>query len=172
MRVAYADPPYIGQAVRHYGPNAAEVDHEELIRRLRGYDAWALSLSSPSLRIILPMCPKTARVGAWVKPFASFKPNVNPAYAWEPVIFDGARKRSRADKTTRDWVSASITLKTGCAGAKPPEFCFWLFSLLGMEVGDSLDDLFPGTGAVTRAWSQWERQWAWIVEKNERMGGK
>lgn len=29
MRVAYADPPYIGQAMKHYGaqPNAAEVDH-------------------------------------------------------------------------------------------------------------------------------------------------
>ena len=29
MKVAYADPPYVGQAKRHY--NMPEVDHEELI---------------------------------------------------------------------------------------------------------------------------------------------
>lgn len=155
MRVAYADPPYIGQAMKHYGtqPNAAEVDHAALIQQLEGYDAWALSASSPSLHAILPMCPR-ARIAAWVKPFASFKPGVNPAYAWEPVIFKAAR-RARAERTVRDWVSASITLETGCAGAKPIEFCFWLFELLGMTEDDEFDDLYPGTGAVTLAWNAW-----------------
>ncbi len=155
MRVAYADPPYIGQAMKHYGtqPNAAEVDHVALIQQLENYDAWALSASSPSLRVILPMCAG-ARVAAWVKPFASFKPGVNPAYAWEPVIFKPLRI-ARSERTVRDWVSASITLRTGCAGAKPPEFCFWLFDLLGMDEGDEFDDLFPGTGAVTLAWQAW-----------------
>jgi len=167
LRVAYADPPYIGQAMKHYGesPNAAEVDHGELIDRLQGYDAWALSLSSPTLRIILPMCPDSVRVAAWVKPFCSFKPNVNPAYAWEPVIFDGARRRTRTEKTVRDWVSANITLRTGCAGAKPPEFCFWLFDLLGMEADDKFDDLYPGTGGVTLAWEVWKAQRSWLFER-------
>lgn len=92
MRFAYADPPYIGQAKRHYSadPKCAEVDHQELIARLcSDYDAWALSLSTPTLKQILSYCPDNVRVGAWVKPFASFKPGVNPAYAWEPVVFRG-----------------------------------------------------------------------------------
>lgn len=154
MRFAYADPPYIGQAKRHYShdPRCAEVDHAALVERLNGYDAWALSLSSPTLRIILPMCPDDVRVMAWVKPFAVFKPNVNPAYAWEPVIVRGGRKRHRREPTVRDWVSCNITLRKGLCGAKPEKFCFWLFEALGMRPGDEFDDIFPGTGGVTAAW--------------------
>ncbi|KKM95084.1 hypothetical protein LCGC14_1191850 [marine sediment metagenome] len=150
MKVAYADPPYIGQAKRY--PEKQEVDHTKLIKHLNTYDAWALSASSPSLKIILPMCPDDVRIAAWVKPFCSFKPNVNPAYAWEPIIFRGARKRSRDIPTVRDWVSVNITLKKGLVGAKPKEFCFWLFNLLGLNKDDTLDDLYPGTGIVSQCW--------------------
>lgn len=154
MKIAYADPPYLGQAKKHYGKEASyagEVDHGELIASLLPYDGWALSLSSPSLQFILSLCPPTVRVGAWVKPFASFKPGVNPAYAWEPVIFVPARKRGRDKPTTRDWVSANITLKKGLSGAKPELFGLWLYDLLGMEADDEFIDLFPGTGAVSSA---------------------
>lgn len=160
MRAAYADPPYIGQAKRHYGddPRCAEVDHRQLIEVLGQYDAWALSLSSPSLRIILPMCPADVRVGAWVKPFCSFKPGVNPAYAWEPVIFYGGRPLGADVPTVRDWISANITLKTGTHGAKPMAFCYWLFLMLGLQPTDEFVDLFPGSGAVTKAWKQWQNR--------------
>jgi hypothetical protein len=143
-------------AKKHYShdPRCAEVDHQELIERLNQYDAWALSLSSPTLKIILPMCPADVRVMAWVKPFASFKPNVNPAYSWEPVIVRGGRKRDRKEKTVRDWVSANITLKKGLSGAKPEAFCFWLFTVLGMLPNDQFDDLFPGTGIVSQCWER------------------
>jgi hypothetical protein len=146
---AYADPPYIGQARRLY--QCAEVDHAELVARLmRDYpDGWALSCSSPSLGFILRLCPPDVRVGAWVKPFCSFKPGVNPAYAWEPVVFRGGRqKRDRTEPTVRDYVSANIMLKRGLAGAKPRAFSEWIVTLLGARRGlDVIDDLFPGTGA-------------------------
>jgi hypothetical protein len=38
-------------------------------------------------------------------------------------------------------------------GAKPAAVCRWIFALLGAAPGDTLDDLFPGSGAVTRAWA-------------------
>ncbi len=162
MKFAYADPPYIGQAKRHYGKEssyAGEVDHIDLIGRLQtgGFDGWALSCSSPSLRYLLPLCPPDVRIGAWVKPFAIFKPGVNPAYAWEPVIFKPgrsgkARRLGRKAPTIRDWISVNITLKKGLVGAKPPQFCAWLFDLLGMEPADEFYDLYPGTGGVTLAW--------------------
>jgi len=161
MKFAYADPPYIGQAKRHYSddPRCAEVDHAELITRLcRDYDGWALSLSSPTLKTILALCPDGVRVGAWVKPFASFKPGVNPAYAWEPVIFYGCRPLSRDVATVTDYVSANITLKRGTHGAKPEKFCYWLFSMLGIQSGDTLDDLYPGSGVVSKAFEMWKRQ--------------
>ena len=101
------------------------------------------------------MCPSDVRVCAWVKPFASFKPNVNPAYAWEPVIVRGGRKLGREIPTVRDWVAESITLKRGLTGVKPDAFCFWLFQFVGLDPEDDFVDLFPGSGAVTRAWDQW-----------------
>ena len=120
-------------------------------------DGWALSLHSPSLREIISYCPADVRVMAWVKPFCSFKPNVNPAYAWEPVIVRGGRKRTREQETVRDWVSEPITLRKGLTGVKPRAFCMWMFAVLNLRTGDTLDDLFPGSGAVTDAWDEWLR---------------
>jgi hypothetical protein len=87
--MAYADPPYPGQAFKHYGNHpdyAGEVDHAALLEQLEDDypDGWALSTSSPALRDVLPLCPADVRVMAWVKPFAAFKKNVRVAYAWEP----------------------------------------------------------------------------------------
>lgn len=153
MTFAYADPPYIGQAKKRYShdPACAEVDHSELISRLvREYpDGWALSCSSPTLQFILSLCPPDVRVMAWVKPFCAFKANVNPAYAWEPVIVHGGRKRTREQLTVRDWVAVNITLRKGLCGAKPKEFCEWLLDVLNVQSEDVLDDLFPGTGIMT-----------------------
>jgi hypothetical protein len=147
VRFAYADPPYIGQAKRYV--ERTEVDHAELIERLcKDFDGWALSCSSPSLQQILALCPPDVRVMAWVKPFASFKPNVGVAYAWEPVIVRGGRKRTREQATVRDWVSVPITLRKGLVGAKPPEFVRWLLEVLNVQQGDTLIDLYPGTGIV------------------------
>ncbi len=156
MRIAYCDPPYPGCAHRY--PEKTEVDHGELIVRLCDEfpDGWALSSHTPALRWLLPLCPDDVRVMAWVKPFAVYKPNVNPAYAWEPVIVRGGRKRGREIETVRDWVSSPITLQRGIVGAKPETFCFWLFSVLNLHTGDELVDIFPGSGAVGRAWDRWQ----------------
>jgi hypothetical protein len=154
VRFAYADPPYLGQARRHYGPKAYEVNHQILIATLSRQlpDGWALSCSSPSLQTLLPLYPSDVRVLAWVKPFCSFKPGVGVAYAWEPVIVRGGRRRTRAQRTIRDWVAGNATRRMGVAGAKPEVFCRWLFSVFNAYPGDELVDLFPGTGIVTRTW--------------------
>jgi hypothetical protein len=163
IRVAYSDPPYLGLASKYDHPEAAVYDtlegHAALVARLVAEfpDGWALSLTTRSLRLIFPLCPGDCRVGAWVKPWASYKPGVNPAYAWEPVIFRGGRKRPRGKRTVRDLVACNSALRQGFYGAKPEGFCFWLFTLLGLRPGDELVDLFPGSGAVSRAWERWRR---------------
>ena len=166
MKFAYADPPYLGLAKSFYGaihPDAADYDrietHAALINRMNSeFDAWALSLHSPSLRVILPLCPDDVRVCAWVKPFASFKPGVNPGYAWEPVIIRGGRNLGREVETVVDFVQANITMMRGFPGAKPDKFCNWLFDFVGLRPDDEFADLFPGSGAVTRAYEAWKRQ--------------
>ena len=158
MKFAYADPPYIGQAKKHY--NREEVDHFTLLKTLASdfSDGWALSCSSPSLFELIPMLPPKCRIMAWVKPFAIFKPNVNPAYAWEPIVVFGGRRRGRDLPTVRDWVSVNITLRKGLVGVKPEAFCFWLFDVLNIESQDEFIDLYPGTGAVTKALAIWRAQ--------------
>lgn len=158
--LAYADPPYVGQAKRHYAddPRASEVNLPLLIAYLDEFDGWALSCSSPSLRTVLPLCPVDVRVMAWVKPFAVFRPHVNPAYAWEPVIVQPARKPGRDRDTVRDWVSANITMRKGTHGAKPAAFARWLFLVLGAEPFDEFYDLFPGSGVITTEWHRWATQ--------------
>lgn len=163
MRFAFADPPYLGCGglyAKHH-PEAATWDdpetHRRLIERLCDEypDGWGMSATSGSLRVLLPMTPSDTRVGAWVKPFAAFKPGVRVAYAWEPMLFRGGRKGTRDQDTVRDWVAESITMRRGLTGAKPRKFCRWVFEVLNARPGDVLDDLFPGTGAVGCAWAEW-----------------
>jgi hypothetical protein len=166
VKAAYADPPYLGLAKEFYGDRHAQAGdydrletHIELINRLSNdFDAWSMSLHTPALRTLLPHCPGDVRVMAWVKPFASFKPGVRVAYAWEPVIVRGAAKGTREQATVRDWHAANITLQRGFSGAKPESFCFWLFEVLGLTAADEFHDLFPGSGAVSRAWDAWRHQ--------------
>lgn len=155
MKFAYADPPYPDMA-HFYG--CPEVDHAALIRDLceQFPDGWALSTASTTLKRVLALCPDDVRIGSWVKPFASFKKGVNPAYAWEPVIFRGGRRRTDGkEPTVRDWVAESITLRRGFTGAKPEAFCWWIFELMGARPDDEFFDLFVGSGAVTRAWNSY-----------------
>jgi hypothetical protein len=166
VRFAFADPPYLG-CCSYYKHNHNDggtrpfdgmcwnepVTHERLILWLYDEypDGWALSASSPSLPSLMSMVrPDEIRIGAWVKPFASFKPGVNPGYCWEPVLFTGGRKRTKTDDTVRDYVSANITLEKGVPGAKPPAFCAWVLDLMGFEPGDTFDDVFVGSGAFAR----------------------
>ena len=175
MKVAYADPPYPGQSAKHYADHpdyAGEVDHGELVERLSWYDGWALSTSTTALPYVLNQMPDwllpdpwistpgRVRIMAWVKPFAAYKRNIKVAYSWEPVLVRAARKPepNRIDGITlRDYIAEPITLRRGVVGVKPERFCWWLFEVLGMRPDDELDDLFPGSGAVTEAWKAWRR---------------
>lgn len=163
MRYAYADPPYLG-CCKLYGHQHdrwgcwdSAITHQDLVLSLN-HDfpqGWALSLSSTSLREILPICPQDVRIAAWVKPFASFKPGVNPGYCWEPVIFRGGRRRTdKTEDTVRDFLATKITLERGLTGAKPIAFCRWILDLLGFREGDELVDLFPGTGVMADVLAQ------------------
>jgi hypothetical protein len=167
MRFAYADPPYPGQARKHYADHpdyAGEVNYYRLLADLAvDYDGWALHTASTTLTDVLRLAGSLAiedfRVMAWVKPFAAFKRNVSVAYAWEPVLVKPVRKPVVSGRIVmRDWIAESITLKRGLPGAKPEAVCRWVFEVAGLGPDDELVDLFPGTGAVTRAWEAWRSQ--------------
>lgn len=158
LRLAYADPPYPGNAHLYRGhPDfAGEVDHGALLHRLSNYDGWALSTSAVALPAVLALCPPGVRVAAWHRGERAVRSRW-PLSAWEPVIFHGGRPLDPAPATRRvdslvHGVSPMTTLPGRVIGAKPAAFCRWLFDLLGAAPGDTFADLFPGSGVVTRAW--------------------
>ncbi|TAL40454.1 MAG: hypothetical protein EPN91_13065 [Salinibacterium sp.] len=175
-RWAYADPPYPGLAERYYGEHedyAGEVDHRVLLSRLQVYDGWALSTSADALPFVLGLCrelgyqtplagPATGpeyrqvHVAAW---FRGGRPGpvCEPRQAWEPVVYAGGR---RLADPSRDVVDDALVLQARprttdprrVMGAKPAGFAFWMFGLLCAQAGDTLDDLFPGSRGIDRAW--------------------
>lgn len=161
MKFAYADPPYPGQAVRWYKDHpdfGGEVDHVELVAKLvRDYpDGWALSTSAAALRDVLWLCPTTARVAVW------YRPNSEPPgnrgrwhWSWEPVIVLGGRQKYGDAVAVRDvLVCPGMGSAATIPGQKPAAFSQWMKNLLGARSDDTIDDLFPGSGAVAAALSQ------------------
>lgn len=180
LRLAYADPPYPGQAhiYRGHPDYAGEVEHARLLSRLAGYDGWALSTSARALPAVLALAVAQGlevRVGAW---FRRRRPHLTARVlnAWEPVVYAGGRRVVADVADTHDASVARIpqlrtddtlvgvtprrrpTLPSAVIGAKPPAFCAWVFRLLGALPGDELDDLFPGSGIVGRCWLDYTGQ--------------
>lgn len=177
-KFAYADPPYLGRGeyYRAHHPDAMcwndPETHRALVQRLQADypDGWVLSLSERSLRTILPMCPGEARVGAWIAANPRFAGKaVSVRKHFEPVIFCGGRpyadtgnraadfivtKQERLPAGQPRYVMHKGDLRSGktFVGRKPTAFSLWLLDLLGCLPGDTIDDLFPGTGAVRAAW--------------------
>ena len=162
MKFAFADPPYFGCGASHYGehhPEAAVWDdkqaHFDLVDRLVSEypDGWALSCNPRDLAWLLPACPDDVRVAAWCKTWHQIRPTT-VQFAWEPVIFRGGRKDPKRSPMVRDWMACAVTRQRGLKGAKPDDFNQWVLDLLAYRDGDTLDDIFPGTGGMADSLAQ------------------
>jgi hypothetical protein len=160
VKFAYADPPYQGQAKKHYRQHkdyAGEVDHAALIGEMEFlYDGWALSLSMKSLPAIIRLCPDDVLVLAWFKPIAPPLGD-HRRYSWEPVIMRPVRQYGPGYVPTAIVESPpqfTFRKKPGShvIGEKPEKFAHWLFASAGLTRDDELFDLFPGSGAIAHAW--------------------
>lgn len=159
MRFCYADPPYPGMSHKYKGHDdyGGEVDHEELVHNLlRDFPAgWALSTSARATRDILGLYPEETRLCIFVN-----GPRVveswEPLRAYETVLLYGGRRR--AEPVVEDlsdvlvWGGRQPSHPGALEGMKPAIFADWVFRLLGAHQGDELVDLFPGSGAIGRAW--------------------
>lgn len=165
-RLAYADPPYPGNARLYAGhPDyAGEVDHAELLSRLATYDGWALSTSAAALPQVLAEAVAqdlAVRVAAWMRGARPHATARYPVNAWEPVIYVPVPSRTAGETRRIDalqhGVSVMRTLPSRVIGAKPAAFCRWIFDLVGATADDELDDLFPGSGIVGTTWELFRR---------------
>jgi hypothetical protein len=161
MVFAYADPPYPGKASIY--PEKTEVDHASLLERLTNNypDGWALSTSSEALRDVLSLCPGRVRVCAWFKGPRHTKSR-RALVSWEPLIVSGGRPlRVDVAQDLTDGLVARGRFRRfpgAMVGMKPPAFAEWMFRQLGASSADRLDDLFPGSGAIRRAWARYTGQ--------------
>lgn len=164
LRLAFADPPYPGKAMRYYGSHpdfAGEVDHAELLSRLATYDGWALATSSDAVAAIAARCVAQdlgIRIAVWIR-HRPPHPTARIVTAWEALVYVPARRVVAGDgRRLRDVLTDAPgarprpTWPTAVIGMKPPAYLEWLFALLGAMPGDHLDDLYPGSGIVARAW--------------------
>lgn len=164
LELAYADPPYPGLSRRYYADHpdyAGEVDHATLIARLQTFDGWALSTNASSLQAVLALCPPGVRVASWHRGERPVKGAGSVLNAWEPVIYQEARRdpsRTAAGAPRR--IDAFVLHSRPrladphrVVGSKPAGFIRWMFDLLGAEPQDRFTDLFPGSGGVDRAWA-------------------
>lgn len=183
MRLAIADPPYpplIGtrgnrnRASRWYGeaqqsakdrpadvhPAAGEWDdparHRQLLLDLLDeYDGFAIATTPDGLAAYGPL-PQGVRILAWVKPNAA--PGAHRLRSlWEPVIlYPPARRRSNRNGAgmVPDVLTCALPRDRTFIGAKPRQWVEWVLDALGYVESDTVDDLFPGSGAVAAVLAQ------------------
>lgn len=179
--MAIADPPYppfVGaggrknRASRWYGngqrgrsdvpsdrhPEADEWDDAARHRRLlldllNDYDGFAIATSADGLDAYRPL-PPAARVLVWVKPNA--QPGSHRIRStWEAVIVYPAFGRRSNIGTGQVPDVLVCPAPGGFIGAKPREWVRWVLDALAYDyTRDEVDDLFPGSGAVSAELAQ------------------
>ena len=175
MKFAIADPPYLGRAHRWYGvggrakggglgradshPEAYKWDHPAMHLKLAAellldYDGFALACTPHSLSTYLSVIPTHSENGikllSWIKP-GSMPTGSRITPSWEAVIIriPKERKARAVGKQMVDYLICSAP-RSGYAGSKPAEWTDWVLNAMGVEAGDTVVDLFVGSGKVSK----------------------
>lgn len=180
MRLAIADPPYLGRAELWYGgkgatkwpktqrrsrgrgpedaeyhPDAAQWDnpaaHNRLMAELEaGCDGWAMAASAKTLALL--DVPPRARIAIWQVTNA-IPDGSRIRSTWEPVIVrvPEGRRAHGTGPMVADVLTAAHPM-ANFVGTKPVPWTHWVLDMLGYRSDeDELIDIFPGSGAVSRA---------------------
>jgi hypothetical protein len=166
LSFAVADPPYPGMSYKIYGDHpdfAGEVDHPALIERLCDEydDGWVLFSNGQDAAALAGLMPPQTRLLAWIKPDSEIFPGVSVTKSWEPIYVWRGRRRPIGAVVLRDYIVCTAgegRPKDAIKGYKPERVCKFVFDHLGASALDSLVDLFPGSGAVGRAWELHQAQ--------------
>lgn len=130
--------------------------HRALLEQLDSeYDGWAIATAHDGLRCYGEL-PRGARVMIWHRPNGGVGA-ARIRNVWEPVIVKPPLDRisSRVMGGQIPDLLSCPSPRYGFAGAKPPRWTRWVLDALGYDPDtDTVDDLFPGSGAVSTAIAQ------------------
>jgi hypothetical protein len=163
MRLAYADPPYLGCCLKYghrhdlYGCWDVPDAHAHLVKNLvKDFpDGWALSTSAKGLPTYLAACPPAARTAIWHVTNSPHPGNMGRWWwAWEAVIVWGGRREVPVVRNVFTGHAPSGYFGNEITGQKTEGFCRWVLNLLGYLDGDELVDLYPGSGVMGRVLTQ------------------
>lgn len=163
MRLAIADPPYLGRAALWYGgkgrskqgssgracgrgeldaefhPEAKQWDswytHRRLMDRLDDeYDGWALAASGKTIDQLLPHAVSCgARMGVWHVTNA-IPDGARVRNTWEAVIYRVPDSRRAVGTGHRvPDLLSAPHPMSGFVGSKPPEWTRWVLAMLGYD---------------------------------------
>lgn len=156
-----------GAAPADFHPDAGDWDdparHRALLEQLLDeYDGWAIATTPDGLDHYRPL-PIPARLMVWHK-LRPMPTAHRIATSWEPVILYPSRARRARPRSLDDGrvyaeqipdVLRAAAPGAGFAGAKPAAWTRWILDALAYDPDeDTLDDLFPGSGAVAAAAAQ------------------
>lgn len=126
--------------------------HRALLETLHAeYDGWAIATSSDGGPWYGDL-PRGGRQMIWVNPKSmSGASRVRSIHELVLTFVPAERRRMSSGPSVND-VLIEPSQATGFPGAKPPRWTHWVLDALGYDPDtDTVADLFPGSGAVTRA---------------------
>jgi hypothetical protein len=140
-------------------PDAAEWDNPEthrlMVERLIAeYDGWAIAMVPSSLWHYMQWVPQATRVAVWHDP-AVMPGGTHPRRRWEPVMVYVPKCRRNIQqippmRRVGDVMTCRHPSGGAFAGRKPAAWTRWILNMLGYNhETDTVDDLFPGSGAVS-----------------------
>lgn len=184
MRLAIADPPYPPsmlalslemRASRWYsgGPTRARrtpaadahpearvwddpARHRQLMNELLdAFDGWAIATSWDAPAAVYAPLPVGARILVWHRPNSIPTGNRIQSRYETVIVWTPETRRSSVGAVTVPDVLICPAPAKGFAGAKPAAWTRWVLDALGYDPDtDTVVDLFPGSGAVTRELAQ------------------
>lgn len=182
MKLAIADPPYLGKAELLYGATpipdnpSGTVDqirkadvhndayiwddpstHKQMVADLVDrFDGFAIAMLPDNLYEYLQWVPRDTRVAVWhdnnVMPTGS-----HPRRRWEAVLVSRPKGRRRVNDVAVP-VGDVLSVPHGkghFAGRKPRQWTEWVLAMMGYcPTHDTVEDLFAGSGAVSATLAQ------------------
>ena len=144
-------------------PDAHEWDdidrHEEMVHALiENYDGWTIAMAHDNLRDYIPLIPKNVpiKIIIWHKT-QNMPGGARVVNTYEPAIVripDGRKSSNGVGLAVRD-LATIPRINNGFPGAKPPAWTRWVLEVMGYDENtDTVDDLFPGSGAVQNELNQ------------------